>query len=357
MPKIVLNHKMYSEAFAKRETFSKYLEKLDPTPEGSKLDAFERQLKERGIFTKSIYDKGITASVMEDAFYRTEDNDVLFPELIARTVREAIMQDTMLPALIGQYTTITGNSYKSFYVDDQPTKQSKKRVTEASELPKCKLSSRTQEVKIYKYGRAIEASYEVIRRMQIDMLALHVRRIGMQAAKDKVEEIITVIKDGDGNNNAAPILRLNADLDSGATAGTLTAKGFLAFLMEFEEFPCDTLIAAKDAFLQILLTSIGSFSAADVLKLLAAGAGKGVSLSVPQFPDGAIKLFWHKDVTSLNVHGINKQYAIEQVAEAGSDISEAARFILNQTQVLTVSENDGYSKLFKEATKTLNVNA
>ncbi|HUV85330.1 MAG TPA: hypothetical protein VMV86_06430, partial [Methanosarcinales archaeon] len=66
---------------------------------------------------------------------------------------------------------------------------------------------------------------------------------------------------------------------------------------------------------------------------------------------------WHKDVTSLNVHGINKQYAIEQVAEAGSDISEAARFILNQTQVLTVSENDGYSKLFKEATKTLNINA
>jgi hypothetical protein len=356
MAKIALNHKMYSEAFAKRETFSKYLERLDPTPEGSKLDAFERQLKERGIFTRSIYDKGITASVMEDAFYRTEDNDVLFPEYIARTVREAVMQDTMLPALIGQYTTINSNSYKSFYVDDQPTKQSKKRITEASELPKCKLSSRTQEVKIYKFGRAIEASYETIRRMQIDMLALHVRRIGMQAAKDKVEEIITVIKDGDGNNNAAPILKLT-DLDSAASAGTLTSKGFLAFLMEFEEFSCDTIVAAKDAFLQILLANLGSFTAADVLKLLAAGAGKGVSLSVPQFPDQALKLFWHKDVASLQVHGINKQYAIEQVSEAGSDIQEAARFILNQTQVLTVSENNGYSKMFKEATKTLNLNA
>ena len=142
----------------------------------------------------------------------------------------------MLPALIGQYTTINSNSYKTFYVDDQPTKQSKKRITEAAELPKCKLASRTQEVKIYKYGRAIEASYETIRRMQIDMLALHVRRIGMQAAKDKVEEIVTVIKDGDGNSNAAPILKLHDDLDSAATAGTLTAKGFLAFLMEFEEF-------------------------------------------------------------------------------------------------------------------------
>ena len=354
---IALNHKMYQDAASKRQSLSWLLEQLDPSPDGSTLDAFERQLKLRGIIPRTIFEKGIYASVMEDVFYRTEDNDVLFPEFIARNVREALVQDTVLPYLIGQYTTINSNSYKTFYVDDQPTKQSKKRITEASDLPKCKLTSRTQEVKFYKYGRAIEASYEVIRRMQIDMIALHVRRIAMQSAKDMVEEILVVIKDGDGNNNAAPVLGLKADLDSAATVGTLTAKGWLAWLMKFEEFPCDTVIAAKDAFLQILLTDLGALSATDVLRLLAQGTTTGIRVTAPQLPNKQVNLLWSDEVASLTALGISKQYAIEKVSEAGSDISEAARFILNQTQVLTMSENSGFSKIFKESTKILNINA
>jgi len=355
MPPIKLNRDMYLAAAAERLTFSQYLEKLDPTPEGEKLDAFERQLKEQGIITKSLYEKGIYANHVE-AFYRTSESQVLFPEYIARQVREAIMQDTVLPYLIGQNTIITGDSYRTFYVEDQPEAQRKKRVTEASELPRAKIVGKEQTVKIYKFGRAIEASYEVIRRMQIDMLALHVRRIAIQAAKDKVEEVISVIKNGDGNNNAALVLALTS-LDSSATAGTLTAKGFLAFLMEFEPFPCNTLIAAKDAFLQIVLTNIPNLNTADLLRLLAQGASTGISLNAPQLPSGQFRLFWNSTVDSLRVHGINNQYAIEQVTEAGSDIQESDRFITRQTQVLTISENSGYSKIFNEATKTLNINA
>jgi len=354
MAKIALNYKMYNEAAANRQTFSQFLEKLDPSPEGSRLDAFERQLAEREIVLKSEFGKGITASIVEDAFYRTDDNDVLFPEFIARNVREAYASDVMLNALIGQYTTITGNSYKTVYADDQPESQSLKRITEASELPKTKLATRTQEVKIYKYGRAIEASYEVIRRMQVDLLALHVRRVGKQAAKDKVAEIIDVIINGDGNGNAAETIALTT-LDS--TATSLTAKAWLGFLMEFEEFPCNAIVAAKDAFLQIMLTDIGSFTAAQALQLLSQGRTSGVTVKAPQLPTEEVKLFWNTNVSSGKILGINNQYAIEQVFEAGSDIQEATRFITNQTQVLTISENSGYSKIFNEATKILDLNS
>jgi hypothetical protein len=350
-----LDRDMYLAAAAEKLTFSQYLEKLEPTPEGEKLDTFERQLKGLGIITKSLYDKGIYADPV-DAFYRTGESPVLFPEYIARQVREAIVQDTVLPYLVGQNTIIQGDSYRTFYVEDQPEASRKKRVTEASELPRAKIVSKEQTVKIYKFGRAIEASYEVVRRMQIDMLALHVRRIAIQAAKDKVEEIITVIKDGDGNSNPAPVLKLT-DLDSGASAGTLSAKGFLAFLMEFDPFPCNTLIAAKDAFLQIVLANIPNLNTADLLRLLATGVSTGVSLTAPQLPSGQFRLFWNSNVGSLKVHGINNQYAIEQITEAGSDITEADKFITRQTQILTISENTGYSKMFVEAAKTLDINA
>jgi hypothetical protein len=350
-----LSRDMYLAAAAARKTFSQYLEELDPTPEGEKLDAFERQLKAQGIVVRSNYEKGIYADNVE-AFYRTEESQVLFPEYIARQVREAVVEDTVLPYLIGQNTVITGDVYRSFYVEDQPEKQRKKRVTEASELPRSVIKGKEQTVKIYKFGRAIEASYEVIRRMQIDMLAVHVRRIAIQAAKDKVEEILTVVASGDGNNNAAPVLNLTS-LDSGAVAGTLTAKGFLAFAMEFEPFPLNTIVAAKDSFIQLVLTNIPNLTTADLLRLLAQGTVSGVRLTAPQLPNDTIRLFWNADVPSLRLYGINNQYAIEQVTEAGSDIQEADRFITRQTQVLTISENSGFAKIMNEATKILNIAA
>lgn len=352
-----LDRAWYKEAARQRVTFSQYLEQKDPSPAGSALDTFERELKERGIVIKSDYGRGIVASLVEDVFYRSDDsNTILFPEYIARTIREAIVTYTLLPNLIGQYTTINSNSYKTVYCDDQPTQANMKRVTEAAHLPKAKIVTREQEVKIYKYGRMIEASYEVIRRMQLDLLALHVRRIGIQAAKDKVSEIVSVIESGDGNDNAAEVLNLTT-LDTDASAGTLSAKGWISYLMEFEEFPCDTVIGSKAAFLQILLTDLGSMTASDVLSLLSQGATRGVRLSIPQLPTGGINLFWHADITGTKVLGINKQFAIEQISEAGSDIQESDRFITNQTQVLTISENNGYSKIFKEATKVLDIGA
>ena len=355
MAEITLNRDMYLAAAAEKMTFSQYLGKLDPTPEGEKLDAFRRQLKKCGIITKSIYEKGIYADPVE-AFYRTSESQVLFPEFIARQVREAIVQDTMLPYLIGQNTIITGDSYRTFYVEDQPEKQRKKRVTEASELPRAKIVGKEQTVKIYKFGRAIEASYEVIRRMQIDMLALHVRRIAMQVAKDKVDEIIDVVVDGDGNSNAATTYNLTA-LDTGATAGTLTAKGLLKFLMKFKPYPCNVLITDEDTFVQLVLTNIPNLTTADLLRLLAEGTTVGIDLAAPQLPSGTVRLFWNDTVTAGDLIGINGQYAIEQVTEAGSDIQESDRFITRQTQVLTISENSGYSKMFNEATAILKVNA
>ena len=53
-----------------------------------------------------------------------------------------------------------------------------------------------------------EASYEALRRMSIEVFNIHLQEIGVQAADNKVAEILSIIKDGDGNNNAATVIRL-----------------------------------------------------------------------------------------------------------------------------------------------------
>ena len=63
------------------------------------------------------------------------------------------------------------------------------------------------------------------------MLSRHIARIAIEAGRDKVSEIITVIKDGDGNKNAADRIKIT-DYDQNAT--NLTPEFLLKFLMEFD---------------------------------------------------------------------------------------------------------------------------
>ena len=218
MSKFTLTRELYNQASVQEMTFSQLLEQLAPAPAGSKLTAFENQLKEHGIVTQSIPEKGIIASKVE-AFYRTEESKVRFPEFVATQLRES------LPYLLATTTTIDGNAYRTIYCDDSDANKKavkKARVTEAADLPKSRLKTRENAVKIWKYGRAIEASYEVIRRMRIDLLSVHVRRIGEQAAQDEVVDVLDIIKNGDGNDNtAAAVLKAKTDLDPAATSGKL----------------------------------------------------------------------------------------------------------------------------------------
>ncbi len=345
---------VYNKIIEQKTTLTAYLDEILEADPNTKLDAFERMLKQCGIQTKSILG-GRQADTVQ-AFFRTSGSEVLFPEFISRQVREAITQDTVLPYLIGRRTTIDSDSYKTFYVDDQPAKQHKVRIGEAAELPTSKIIGRTQNVQLYKYGRAIDYSYEFVKLMQIDMLALFIRRVAMQTAKDKVYDVLDVIENGDGNNNAATTYNLTA-LDSGATAGMLTAKGFLKFLMQFEVFPCDTLIADKDTYIDLVLTNTTGVTIAHLIWILAQGNAGGFSIASPQMPNKNLRLFWHDDVTPKDLIGINSQYAVEEVTLAGSDLSESQRFIKRQVETLTVSEINGYAKMFNEATGILKINA
>ena len=109
--------------------------------------------------------------------------------------------------LIAARTPIDSNVYKASYLDlnDAANKKATemRRVTEAADLPTAKLRLGDTAITLYKYGRAIQASYEALRRMSLDLFNIHIREIGAQAANNKVVEVLTVIKDGDGNSNAA----------------------------------------------------------------------------------------------------------------------------------------------------------
>lgn len=356
MPKIALNNltsDLYREAHSKEMTLSMFLESQDPTPEGEKLDAFERLMKEAGIVTKNLPEKNLFSSKVE-AFYRTDENRVLFPEYVARTLVQAMTEYPVFKYLVAARTPIDGNVYKASYLDlddaDNKKATQMRRVTEAADLPTAKLKLGETAINIYKYGRAIEASYEALRRMTIEVFNIHIQEIGVQAADNKIAEILTVIKDGDGNKNPATSYKAKG-LDSSFSAA-LTRTAWIKFLLKFYPRACNTVVSNEDGLIQILeVLYPASSTAAKMDELLANGLN--VAVKLPQNLVTNVTLLYSPHVEKIGgkvpIYGLNRESAIEEIFELGSTINEADKFIKNQTQIMTVSENSGFRKILKKS--------
>ena len=356
MAKIALSNltpDLYRQAHSEAMTLSMFLEGLDPSPEGGKLDAFERLMQEAGIVTSNIPEKNIFSSKVE-AFYRTDENKLLFPEYIARTLVQAMVQYPVFQYLVAARTMIDSNVYKAGYLDLDDAKNKKatqmRRVTEAAELPIAKLKLGESAINIYKYGRAIEASYEALRRMSIEVFNIHLQEIGVQAADNKVAEILSIIKDGDGNNNAATSYKAS-DLDSSFTSA-LTRTAWIKFLLKFYPRACNTVVSNEDGLLQILEVLYPASASAGLMDELL-NKGLNVSVSLPQGFVSNITLLYSPHVEKIDgnvaIYGLNRESAIEEIVEVGSTINEVDKFIKNQTEIMTISENSGFRKILKNS--------
>ena len=99
---------MYHEA---GRSFTQVLESRDPSEQyrGTALeglDAFQRQLKRFDIKVKG------TGSDVVEKFFRTADSAVLFPEYIARSVRQGMEEADLLPQLTAAVTRFDGMDYR-----------------------------------------------------------------------------------------------------------------------------------------------------------------------------------------------------------------------------------------------------
>jgi hypothetical protein len=249
---------------------------------------------------------------------------------------------------------IDSNVYKAGYLDLDDAKNTKapqmRRVTEAAELPIAKLKLGESAINIYKYGRAIEASYEALRRMSIEVFNIHLQEIGVQAADNKVAEILSIIKDGDGNNNAATSYKAS-DLDSSFSAA-LTRTAWIKFLLKFYPRACNTVVSNEDGLLQILEVLYPASATAGLMDELLA-KGLNVSVSLPQGFVSNVTLLYSPYAEKIDgkvaLYGLNRESAIEEIVEVGSTINEVDKFIKNQTEIMTVSENSGFRKILKNS--------
>lgn len=384
-----INFALMERAANEGMNFSRYLEKIDPSDGyGDGLDAFERQLQIANIKTRTYMGEGIYADRF-DAFDKNDATRALGIEFLHRCWRNAvhgmagkrapyadsdgIVGGSMRPfvdaaqeryaqiqpavpisELIAFTTPIDGDAYRAAYLEDDTDEVRMKRVAEGADIPGAKLTASEKTVRLVKYGRALTMTYERLRRMRIDQVAFHIARLAVQAETDKVAQIIDVAVSGDGNaGTTAPVHELT-DLDTGTTANNLTVKAWLAFKMKFTNpYAITTALTQEGPALALQLLNMGSANIPLVSLEGPAGFG-GLTPINPELRDN-VRLGWLSDAPSGKIVGIDRRFAIERVTEIGSNISETQRFITNQTQVLTLTETEGYAKLDNAAVRVLDL--
>ena len=96
------------------KSFTQVLEGMDPSEnyKGTSLeglDAYQRQLKRF-----DIHARGVGSDAVEK-FFRSTESAVLFPEYVARSVKQGMEETNLLPHITASTTLIDGLDYRSIY--------------------------------------------------------------------------------------------------------------------------------------------------------------------------------------------------------------------------------------------------
>ena len=328
---IKLEKGMYHEG---SKPFTQVLEELDPSEsyKGTALegtDAFQRQLKRFGIRVKGA------ASDPVEKFFSTFESSVLFPEFIARVVRQGAEEGNILPAITATVTKIDGMDYRSIY--SEPTAKDKQlaEVAEGAAIPATSIRTRDSVIKLQKRGRMLVASYEALRFQKLDLFSVMLRQIGAYIHQAHLADAIEVLTEecGSFTVGTAPITEGTTDFSYAA---------LIDFWTQFHPYEVSTLLVGGSAMAQLLKLKEFQNPATG---LNFQGTGK---LSTPI---GA-ELFRTDAVDSNTILALDRRYALEMV-QAGDITVEYDKLIDRQLERAAITSICGFANLFSDAVKTL----
>lgn len=312
------------------------LESVDPSEnyKGTSLeglDAFERQLKRFNIKVS-----GAGSDTIEK-FFKTSDSAALFPEYVARAVRKGKEEADLLDLIVATRTNINGMDYRTITSAPAASEKVIPVVEEGAVIPEANITVQSNLVSLKKRGKMLVASYEALRFQRLDLFTVMLKQIGAYIARTQLSDAVSVIVNGDGNQNPAEEIDVQ-------TAGTITYADLVSFWNSFDPYELNTIVASPDVAAKILNLSEmkDSYAGLDFH-----GTGKIVT------PLGA-KLLKSTAVEEGTLLGLDKGYALEMV-QAGGIMTEYDKLIDRQLERAAITEIAGFAKIFTEASKVLSV--
>lgn len=322
------------------KTFTQVLESLDPSENyrGTALegtDAFQRQLKRFGIRAK-----GAGSSSVEK-FFRTMDSAVLFPEYIARTVRQGMEENDILPAITATTTVIDAMDYRSIYSTATDSDKELKEVEEGATIPETEVKSKEHQIRLKKRGRMLVASYEALRFQKLDLFGVMLRQIGAHIQKQQMTDAVKVLLEGDGNDNAAVKYTIGTSPISG-TRGELGYDQLVEFWGQFDPYTMNTLLCSTGTMTKML----------KIPELQNPQTGLNFQATGKLTTPLGARLHRTAAVQDDMIIGLDSRFALEQV-RAGDVLVEYDKLIDRQLERAAITSIAGFGKICTDAAAAL----
>jgi hypothetical protein len=185
--------------------------------------AYEHQVKEWAYMVagleKELAARGISRSdTVEKAFFSSMNasgTQGLFPAFLASQIIAGQMAVSLVPRCCLAEVRIASHVQEKVQISDTTATRQTRHITEGQDMPKTTIAKTQGSISLQKYGRMLEASYETVRLMHLDIISLQLQRIGRQIGIDETDDMIETMINGDGNTGSA-----NTAI-AAATAGTL----------------------------------------------------------------------------------------------------------------------------------------
>lgn len=313
------------------KSFTDVLEQLDPSEnyKGTSLeglDAYQRQLKR---FNIKVSGPGCDKV---EKFFCCADSAVLFPEFLSRAIKQGIQSSEVLSSIVAATTKIEGVDYRS--INSSTTESDSTYVTEGGAIRSVNVTKNPGLVSLKKHGRMLSSSYEALRFQNLDVIAVILRQIGMDIAKEQLSDAVVELLGSEGT--AASVIKPNT------TDSTLTYSNLLDLWKCLNPYRLNVMIASSTTVNDIL--SLSEMRDANA-GLDFQGTGNIVT------PMGA-KLIICEDVAANNIIGLDKDFALQMV-QSGDVLVEYDKVIEKQLERAGITMITGFSRIFKDAVKIL----
>jgi len=305
------------------KSFSQALEALDPSENYTeealrKMDAFERQLKRFDIKVR-----GVNADKV-DKFFQSAESALLLPEFVRRAV-ESGLNSGCLNRITAAVSVTEGIDCRGIVLSDGADDYTTTAGLGA-ELPESSITLTDSVVELKKYGRLINAPYEVVRQQRLDVFAAALKAVGTKLAK--------AIETAAAN-------ALTADITPEAmSGGTFNYAELAAFWGKFTDSDMNVILCSPATAAKILAFD-------EMNKTVTTGAGNIVT------PFGA-EIVVSPAVSDSTVIGLDKTCALEMI-RGGEVTVDVDKLISKMSDGTAVAVNVGFSVISKSAVKVLTV--
>ena len=312
------------------KSFTQVLEDLDSsenykgTPlEG--LDAYQRQLMRFGIHVSG------PGSDTVETFFGSSASAALFPEYVARAVRQGMEGAVKASDIAATVTMIDGLDYRTISVGAGQDDKSLKPVAEGAQMPATAIRTSKGLVNLHKRGRMLVTSYEALRFQKLDLFTVTLRQIGAYISAAQMQDAVDALINGDGTIGGVTF-----------TSGTPNYSDFVSLWGKLAPYELNTILAGTEAMAKLL--NVTEFKDAQS-GMNFQGTGKLVT------PLGA-RLVHVPTMEDKKIIAMDKNCALELV-QAGEVCTEYDKLIDRQLERAAISVTAGFARIFEGAAQGL----